>query len=995
MSYFRIPSGSNLVLNVLLTDGNASKYPLAYIYNSFMTEIVGSPAQLTYVGQGLYSNLGVNVPDGRYVVVMVVYDDPAHTIPSRYGRSSDTFDVNDIVDVAAIATAVWKLARAGNQPVGSFGEFFDAAISSRESDVAAGNRNAALGNAILHIAGDTNLLPAISNDTQALNARLTPARAAKLDYLDAPISSRAVTVDIASAVWDAPVLGHSASGSFGQRVDVPISTRASAAQLSSVPSATQNAAAVWDEAKSMHTSAGTFGEYLDGKVSAVETEANANARSNSALSAISNVNTKLGVPFTASVVLDIAEVKAKTDTIETKVNAVKAQTDLLSFTAGNVNANSQVVSDKTGFGVSTASEDSIVNKVWDEAQIDHVAVGSVGKSLSDSAAGASPAVVAAAVWDETRLSHVAVGSFGEVLDDKITSRATQADLAGIVIDLGNIELKVDQVINQTNAPAIENSVWDAARASHVAGGSFGSANQGAVTAGRAALLDNLARLDVVVSTRAQQTTADDILADSNALELRITAPRAANLDNLDASVSSRATPITAPTAADIADAVWDEGIAAHGIAGTTGRKLNDLINAPSVSAIASGVWDESSAGHVGAGTYGVRLDAAVSSRASQASLDETKGAGFNTATDSLKAVRTKVDSLPAFAGDASASNQVAILASLAGKASQGSVNAVQSAVGLIPTNPALTTDLRLANLDAAISTRATESNVNSIKGAGFNPTTDTLEKISDAVAVGLDTAPILADLLQVKGAGFNSAQHSLVQITSKATDAKLSADNAAANAASAQAEAASKASQSSVDAIAVDLALIPTNPLLTNDSRIDRLDVAVGSRLSTADFASTPVQLTQIQESVDALDFGDATQTKQDAILALVNTRATQTSVNGVASAVLSIPMDTVSNSDPRLDNLDATISSRATAAFVQSMAGTGFDTNTDSLEQIKNAIPVEVDTITIMNAINDIKGSGFVPEVDDLRHINDVAKAERAIIITDVTTLLSNGAGV
>jgi hypothetical protein len=59
MSYFRIPKDSNLMLNVLLSDGNNSKYPIAYVYKSEptgLTPISGSPFNLTLVGNGLYSN---------------------------------------------------------------------------------------------------------------------------------------------------------------------------------------------------------------------------------------------------------------------------------------------------------------------------------------------------------------------------------------------------------------------------------------------------------------------------------------------------------------------------------------------------------------------------------------------------------------------------------------------------------------------------------------------------------------------------------------------------------------------------------------------------------------------------------------------------------------------------------------------------------------------------------------------------------------------------
>lgn len=75
-----------------------------------------------------------------------------------------------------------------------------------------------------------------------------------------------------------------------------------------------------------------------------------------------------------------------------------------------------------------------------------------------------------------------------------------------------------------------------------------------------------------------------------------------------------------PTAAAIADAVWDEGTAGHVAAGSEGKAIVDVLAfgaPPAVSAIADGVWDEQLAGHVAAGSAGLaegNLDATVSSR---------------------------------------------------------------------------------------------------------------------------------------------------------------------------------------------------------------------------------------------------------------------------------------------------------------------------------------------------------------------------------------------
>lgn len=83
---------------------------------------------------------------------------------------------------------------------------------------------------------------------------------------------------------------------------------------------------------------------------------------------------------------------------------------------------------------------------------------------------------------------------------------------------------------------------------------------------------------------------------------------------------------TAPTAANVADAVWDEGIAGHLVAGSTGFALNAAGAAGDpwstllpgvygagtagdiIGNIVHDVWDEPLAGHVAAGTTGEKLD---------------------------------------------------------------------------------------------------------------------------------------------------------------------------------------------------------------------------------------------------------------------------------------------------------------------------------------------------------------------------------------------------
>jgi len=77
-----------------------------------------------------------------------------------------------------------------------------------------------------------------------------------------------------------------------------------------------------------------------------------------------------------------------------------------------------------------------------------------------------------------------------------------------------------------------------------------------------------------------------------------------------AELDSELAALNDPTAAAIADAVWEEAIVDHsGTAGSTAEAL-DGATAPSAADVADAVWDEAIAGHLGAGSTGEALNAA-------------------------------------------------------------------------------------------------------------------------------------------------------------------------------------------------------------------------------------------------------------------------------------------------------------------------------------------------------------------------------------------------
>lgn len=75
------------------------------------------------------------------------------------------------------------------------------------------------------------------------------------------------------------------------------------------------------------------------------------------------------------------------------------------------------------------------------------------------------------------------------------------------------------------------------------------------------------------------------------------------------STGEALTNATAPTAAAVADAVWDEAISGHAVSGSTGEALANA-SAPTAAAVADAVWDEALSGHATSGSAGEAMSAA-------------------------------------------------------------------------------------------------------------------------------------------------------------------------------------------------------------------------------------------------------------------------------------------------------------------------------------------------------------------------------------------------
>lgn len=170
---------------------------------------------------------------------------------------------------------------------------------------------------------------------------------------------------------------------------------------------------------------------------------------------------------------------------------------------------------------------------------------------------------------------------------------------------------------------------------------------------------------------------------------------------------------SAPTVGQIADAVWDETLADHLGAGSTGTGLNAAGSAgdPWVTAL-PGAYGAGSAGKI----LGDNLNATVSSRASQASVDTID----DFLDTEVAAIKAKTDNLPSDPADqsliiAATDAVMARLGAPAGASMSADIAAIEAQtddIGAAGAGLTALGDARLANLDATISSRATPAQVN-------------------------------------------------------------------------------------------------------------------------------------------------------------------------------------------------------------------------------------------------------------------------------------------
>jgi hypothetical protein len=265
------------------------------------------------------------------------------------------------------------------------------------------------------------------------------------------------TGDIADAVWDEALSGHSTAGTAGKALT----------DAGGGASASTIADAVWDEALSGHTTAGTAGKALTDAGAGGDPWSTALPGAYGAGSA----GYILGTNLNATISSVAAGVWTNGTRTLTGSVTVGTNNDKTGYSISGTKQTLDALNDVTAAGVWASGTRTLTSfgtlvadtadAVWDEALSGHTATGTSGKALGDAGAISVPsaASVADAVWDEATSGHTTVGTTGKALTD--------AGAAGTPPSVADIA----------------DGVWDEAISGHLTAGSTGAKLNSAASAG--------------------------------------------------------------------------------------------------------------------------------------------------------------------------------------------------------------------------------------------------------------------------------------------------------------------------------------------------------------------------------------------------------------------------------------------------------------------------------------------------------------------------------
>ena len=682
-----VDTGSTALLELVLVDGDTSRFPQVEIYDSAGVAIGASPVNLASTAGGLYQGTVAAPVAGEYSMIFITYSDAAHTlVVGNVERVSDHLRV-----VPPVAESVWSEPLPGAFAGGEAGQ----------------------------ILGD-NLDDLIST------------RAAPGDAMDLT----SVAVD---DIWDEALAGHLSAGSTGLALDTAAAGGGGLTQqqvrdaMKLAPTAGAPGVGSVDEHlddidNNVQVMEPIVSTNLDDLVSSRATQADIiNDATPFAGADIGNI-----LADTSNILTDTADILTDTATMEPLVVTMEPLvTTNLDATVSSRSTQAQILSDATPFpgadidaAISTRSSHTaadvdalvtashgvgsyltatgfavagdamtltgpassgLVDDVWDEALAGHLGVGSTGEALNDASSGAG---VDWTVSERSQMRQAlgitgatlatAAGELQDILADTaaieplttlnldatVSSRSTlaQTDIVAdsVPFDGANVDAAIssrgtaDPGDAMTRTAGERTAIDGVLTASHGAGSWASGAG---ITQQDVRDAMKLAPTAGAPAAGSVDTHLDDIEADTSAIEPLTTA-------NLDAAVSSRGTadPGDAMTlTAGERTAIDVELTAAHGAGswaaggGLTQQDVRDsMLLSPTAGAPAAGsvdehldtiesdvgtlnnlsaadvenaVWDAAKTGHIAAGSLGEAVTLAAAHAGVDVVLDG--GAGFS------------------------------------------------------------------------------------------------------------------------------------------------------------------------------------------------------------------------------------------------------------------------------------------------------------------------------------------------------------------------------
>lgn len=579
------------------------------------------------------------IPAGTWLDIIM--DDGTAT----YDRTTDSLQAlrDGAATVAAVADGVWDEARSGHTTAGSFGEgvasvqgAVTGAVASVTGNVGGSVASVATGGiaAASFAAGAIDAAAiatgAIDADAIASNA-ITAAKIASDAIAAAKIADGAITsAKFAAGAIDATVLANGAIDNATFAADVGTTAYATnnialacdKALLNTVPPATI-ADAVWDEASTGHTDAGKAGAQMWTDVDAILADTGtdgvivasiannaitANAIAQNAIDADS-LATDAGTEI-ATAVRDLAIAGAAENSVGAAIASILDDTG----TAGVVVA-SLAADSITNSALHANAVAEIADGVWDEATSGHVTAGSFGQRLQalrtgTAQAGADGSITldasASAVADFYKNALIAI-SGGTGVGQCRTCSAYDGDtkVASITPNWGT-NPSSDSVfyiiptgaISGATAPTaadVADAVWDEAASGHATSGTFGQRLQsirtgtaqagaaGTITldAGASAVTDfyKNALIFLTEGTGASQCrTISSYAGDTKVANITPNWATTPDTDSVFVVIPMGAIAgTTAPSAEDVADAVWNEALSGHTDPGSASKALSDVL----------------------------------------------------------------------------------------------------------------------------------------------------------------------------------------------------------------------------------------------------------------------------------------------------------------------------------------------------------------------------------------------------------------------------------